>query len=172
MPKYVALLRSVNVGGRTVPMGELRAVFEELDYTDVRSYIQSGNIVFAAKAGTPARIRATIESDLESEFGFDIAVFLRTPAELGKVVKRNPFGKDAYVTFLEKTPSAKLVQALDPAPFAPDTFEVDGHEVYVRCPNGYGRTKINNAFFEKKLAMRATTRNWNTVNLLHEWATA
>jgi uncharacterized protein (DUF1697 family) len=169
---YVALLRGVNVGGRKVAMSELRAVFEELGYSDVRSYIQSGNVVFGAGGGTAARIRSTIESDLASEFGFDIAVLLRTPAELGRVVKHNPFGKDAYVTFLDKAPAAKLVAAIDPAPYAPDQFEVHGHEVYVRCPNGYGRTKINNTFFEKKLATRATTRNWNTVALLHEWATS
>jgi uncharacterized protein (DUF1697 family) len=172
VPTYVALLRSVNVGGHKVPMSDLRAVFEELGYTDVRSYIQSGNVVFATKAAAPARVRSAIESELKSEFGFEIAVLLRTPAELGKVVERNPFGKDAYVTFLEHAPARKLVEALDPGPFAPDTFEVDGREVYVRCPNGYGRTKINNTFFERKLATRATTRNWNTVALLHEWATA
>jgi uncharacterized protein (DUF1697 family) len=170
VPRYVALLRSVNVGGRKVPMSELRAVFEELGYTGVRTYIQSGNVVFDAKSGTPARIRSLIESELRSEFGMEITVLLRTPAELGKIVKRNPFDKNAYVTFLDKAPAPKLVQALDPASFAPDEFVVDGNEVFVRCPNGYGRTKINNTFFERKLATKATTRNWNTVALLHEWA--
>ncbi|MCU1467400.1 MAG: hypothetical protein JWM72_3328, partial [Actinomycetia bacterium] len=152
MPRYVALLRSVNVGGRKVPMADLRAVFEELGYTDVRTYIQSGNVVFDAKSGNPARIRSLIESELKSEFGMEITVLLRTPAELGKIVKRNPFDENAYVTFLDKAPARKLVEAIDPAAFAPDEFVVDGLEVFVRCPNGYGRTKINNAFFERKLA--------------------
>jgi len=171
VPRYVALLRSVNVGGRKVPMADLRAVFEELGYTDVRTYIQSGNVVFDAKGGTPPRIRSLIESELKSEFGMEITVLLRTPAELGKIVKRNPFDKNAYVTFLDKAPARKLVDAIDPAAYAPDEFAVDGTEVFVRCPNGYGRTKINNTFFERKLATKATTRNWNTVALLHEWAT-
>jgi uncharacterized protein (DUF1697 family) len=165
-------LRSVNVGGRKVPMADLRAVFEELGYTDVRTYIQSGNVVFDAKSGNPARIRSLIESELKSEFRMEIAVLLRTPSELGKIVKRNPFDENAYVTFLDKAPARKLVEAIDPAAFAPDEFVVDGLEVFVRCPNGYGRTKINNAFFERKLATKATTRNWNTVALLHEWATS
>jgi uncharacterized protein (DUF1697 family) len=172
VPTYVALLRGVNVGGHKVPMTALRALFDELGHTDVRTYIQSGNVVFGAKTGTPARIRSTIQKDLLGEFGFDITVLLRTPAELAKVIKRNPFSKDPYVTFLDDAPARKLVQAIDPAPFAPDEFAVDGHEVFVRCPNGYGRTNINNTFFESKLATTATTRNIKTVATLHEWATA
>jgi uncharacterized protein (DUF1697 family) len=87
-------------------------------------------------------------------------------------MKRNPFGADAYVTFLDDAAPPAAARAIDPTPFAPDEFRVDGHEVFVRCPNGYGRTKINNTFFERKLSTRATTRNWNTVTLLHDWATA
>src|SRR2546423_5881276 len=101
-------------------MSDLRAVFDDLGFTGVRTYIQSGNVVFDARSGTPARLRSQIEGELKSEFGFDITVLLRTPAELGKVVKRNPFDKNAYVTFLEKAPARKLVEAIDPAPFAPD----------------------------------------------------
>jgi len=86
-------------------------------------------------------------------------------------VKRNPFGADAYVTFLEVAPDRKLVTAIDGGAYLPDEFVVDGREVFVRCPNGYGRTKINNTYFERKLATRATTRNWNTVTLLLDWAT-
>ena len=98
-------------------------------------------------------------------------MLLRTPAELAAVVKRNPFGADAYVTFLDDAPDRSSVAAIDPAPFAPDEFTVHGREVFVRCPNGYGRTKINNTFFERKLATKATTRNWKTVTTLLDWAT-
>jgi uncharacterized protein (DUF1697 family) len=170
LARYVALLRGVNVGGRKVPMVDLRGVFEELGHTDVRTYIQSGNVVFDAKAGTPAKVRAVLERTIEDAFGFDVTVLLRTAADLGRTVKLNPYGTDAYVTFLDGVPDRKRVAELDPAPFAPDEFSVVGQVVYVRCPNGYGRTKINNTFFERKLALRATTRNWNTVETLLEWS--
>jgi uncharacterized protein (DUF1697 family) len=172
LPTYIALARGINVGGaRKVPMVDLRALFETLGHTDVRTYIQSGNVVFAAKAGAPARVRAAIEDALEHAFGFEVTVLLRTPAELARLVKRNPYGADAYVTFLDGTPAPARVAAIDADAFAPDVFTVAGDEVFVRCPNGYGRTKINNSFFERKLATKATTRNWKTVTTLLEWTT-
>jgi uncharacterized protein (DUF1697 family) len=167
----IALLRGVNVGGRKVPMADLREVFEDLGHSKVRTYIQSGNVVFDAKA-SGSSLRATLEKAIDRRFGLDVTVLLRTPAELAKIVKQNPYGPDAYVTFLDGLPDRKRVAALDPAPFAPDEFRVSGHQVYVCCPNGYGRTKINNTFFEKKLSTRATTRNWNTVETLLDWSTA
>ena len=105
-------------------------------------------------------------------FGFDVTVLLRTPAELAAVVKRNPYGTDAYVTFLDGVPDRKRVAAIDPSPFAPDEFTVDGQEVFVRCPNGYGRTKINNTFFETQArdARRRRATGKPSTTLL-EWAT-
>jgi uncharacterized protein (DUF1697 family) len=169
---YIALLRGINVGAnRKVPMSDLRALFETLGHADVRTYIQSGNVAFTAKAGTPARVRSAIEAALAKEFGFEVTVLLRTAAELTSVVKRNPYGEDAYVTFLDAPADAKKAKAIDASPFAPDVFVVSGREVFVRCPNGYGKTKINNMFFERKLATKATTRNWRTVTTLRDWAT-
>jgi uncharacterized protein (DUF1697 family) len=171
LPTYIALLRGVNVGaGRKVPMHELRALFDTLGNTNVRTYIQSGNVVFTAKAGAPARVGSAIEEGIERDLGLDVAVLLRTPADLARVLRRNPFGADAYVTFLDEMPDRARVAALDSARYQPDEFVVDGRTVFVRCPNGYGRTKINNTFFERKLATKATTRNWKTVTTLHEWA--
>ena len=172
MPAYVALLRGVNVGGRKVPMQDLRALFADLGHTAVRTYIQSGNVVFATKVRSPAAVRSALVAALERDFGFPVAVLLRSAAELTVVLERNPYGAGAYVTFLDEAPDRKLVAALDPRAFAPDEFEIAGREVYVRCPNGYGRTKINNTYFERKLATRATTRNLNTVTILRDWATA
>jgi uncharacterized protein (DUF1697 family) len=170
LPTYVALLRGINVSGRNkIAMGDLRDLFETLGHTDVRTYIQSGNVVFAAKAETPPRVQAAIEKRIADAFGLDVGVLVRTRGELATVLKRNPFGADAYVTFLDHVPGRALVTAIDPAPFAPDEFTVHGREVFVRCPNGYGRTKINNTFFERKLAAKATTRNWKTVTTLYEW---
>jgi uncharacterized protein (DUF1697 family) len=171
VPTFIALLRGVNVAGqRKVPMSDLRGLFETLGYADVRTYIQSGNVVFTAKTGTPASLRSAIEKALKHDFGFDVTVLLRTAAEMAAVVERNPYGPDAYVTFLDGAADKKRVAGIDPAPFSPDEFTVQGHEVFLRCPNGYGRTKINNTFFERKLATKATTRNWKTVTTLLDWA--
>jgi uncharacterized protein (DUF1697 family) len=172
MPTHIALLRGVNVGGKKLPMADLRNTFAELGHTEVRTYIQSGNVVFTAKAGGKEKVRAAIEQAIARDSKLAVSVLLRTPAELTSVLKRNPFGADAYVTFLDAKPAAKLIGAIDPGQFAPDEFVVDGREVFVHCPNGYGRTKINNTFFERKLATKATTRNYRTVKLLEEWATA
>ena len=173
MPTYVALLRGINVGGaRKVPMSDLRASFAALGHTDVRTYIQSGNVVFGARSGTAARVRAALEARIAADFGFEVTVLLRTATELTATIKKNPFGDSAYVTFLEGAADARKVKTIDAGAYAPDEFAVSGREVFVHCPNGYGRTKINNTFFERKLSTRATTRNWNTVTLLHDWATA
>jgi len=152
-------------------MAGLREVFEQLGHANVRTYIQSGNVVFDG-AGAAPRVRTALEQAIDRAFGLDVTVLLRTPSDLAKVAAQNPYGTEAYVTFLDGAPDRKRVAALDPAAFAPDEFRVLGSEVYIRCPNGYGRTKINNTFFEKKLATRATTRNWRTVETLLEWATA
>jgi uncharacterized protein (DUF1697 family) len=171
LPTYVALLRGINVSGRNkIAMNDLRAAFETLGHTHVRTYIQSGNVVFAAKAGATARLESAIGKGIATAFGLDVAVLVRTRAELATALKRNPFGADAYVTFLDAVPARARVAGLDPAPYAPDEFAVRGREVFVRCPNGYGRTKINNAFFERKLAAKATTRNWKTVTTLFDWS--
>ena len=171
MPTYVALLRGINVGGRRkIAMNDLRAPFEALGHTGVRTYIQSGNVVFAAKAGSAANVRSAIEQRLEHDFGFAVTTLLRTNKELATTLGRNPFGADAYVTFLEHAPDSARVKAIDTTRFAPDEFAVHGREVFVRCPNGYGRTKINNAFFERALAAEATTRNYKTVTTMYEWS--
>jgi uncharacterized protein (DUF1697 family) len=170
MSTYVALLRGVNVGGRKLPMADLRATFDGLGHTGVRTYIQSGNVVFTAKTGSKEKVRATIERAIERDSGLDVSVLLRTPAEMSSVLKRNPFGVEAYVTFLDAKPTTKQVAGIEREKYMPDEFVVDGREVFLRCPNGYGNTKINNALFERKLATRATTRNWKTVKLLEEWA--
>jgi len=165
---FIALLRGINVGtGRKVPMADLRTAFGELGHTDVETYIQSGNVVFASSQPAAAT-RAEIEARLKRDFGFDITVLLRTRKDLERVVGANPYGSGAYVTFLDGKADAKLVRALDPNQYAPDGLTIAGAEVFLHCPNGYGRTKINNPFFEKKLATRATTRNWNTVIKLLE----
>jgi uncharacterized protein (DUF1697 family) len=168
---YVALLRAVNVGGRVLPMADLRAAFTDMDYSDARTYIQTGNVVFDASA-SPTKLRSRIEHGLEVRFGHGIGVVLRSRAQLAAIIDHNPLlgarrdPKRLHVTFLASTPQSSRASGLDTEAFLPDEFRLAGREVYVHCPGGYGRTKINNSFFERALGVAATTRNWNTVTTL------
>ena len=169
MTTFAALLRGVNVGGRVVPSARLRAVFEALGYDDVATYIQSGNVVFSA-GGSAASCTGAIEGALADTFGHPIEVVLRTGAQLRRVLATNPLSerpeKSLHVTFLKRRPPPTRLRDLDSKAFLPDEFRVTGSEVFVCCPNGYGRTKINNAYFERTLGVVATTRNVRTVNVL------
>ena len=179
MPVYVSLLRAVNVGGRTIPMPDLRALYEELGHTDVVTYVQSGNVVSRSSTRRATGVERAVSRSLAERFGFEVEVLVRTPQQLQAVLDGNPFlagrgkapaPKLLHVTFLASAPDAERARALDEREFAPDEFHVRGREVYLSCPNGYGRTKITNAWFERKLQVAATTRNWNTVTKLFELA--
>jgi uncharacterized protein (DUF1697 family) len=167
--RQVALLRAVNVGGRQLPMKPLAALFASLGAEDVRTYVQSGNVVFAG--GGRGLARDALERAIEAELGLTVTVLLRTRRELAAVVDANPFlasGADPaalHVTFLAERPEAARVREL-PRESGPDELRVHGREVYVHCPNGYGRTKLNNTLVEKRLGVAATTRNWRTVTTL------
>jgi uncharacterized protein (DUF1697 family) len=179
VPVYVSLLRAVNVGGRTIPMSDLRALYEDLGHTDVVTYVQSGNVVSRTSTRRATGVERAVSGALAERFGFDVEVLVRTPQQLQALLDDNPFlarrGKapaptTLHVTFLAAAPDAERVRALDEREFAPDEFHVRGREVYLSCPNGYGRTKITNGWFERKLQVAATTRNWNTVTTLSELA--
>jgi uncharacterized protein (DUF1697 family) len=173
MPTYVSLLRGINVSGRNrIAMADLRALYEAHGHHDVATYVQSGNVISRSTTrGAPAVARA-IQRAITEDLGLDVTVIVRTPAELTRVLHGNPLltaGADPtklHVTFLAGPPDRARVAALDGEAFAPDQFAVHGHEIYVHCPGGYGNTKINNAYFERKLGVVATTRNWKTVNQL------
>jgi uncharacterized protein (DUF1697 family) len=168
---YVALLRGVNVGGKnTVPMADLRRVFESLGHGEVRTFIQSGNVVLTARrAVTPKSLEAAIAKEL----GVTTTVVLRTPAELEKVVKVNPFASadpsTLHVGFMVTQPPAASLAKLDGAPFEPDEFAVRGREIYFHLPNGMGRTKLP-GYLDRRLTVPTTVRNWKTVNKLIELA--
>jgi len=151
--RYVALLRGVNVSGRNrIGMGELRARLVELGYEDVTTYIQSGNIVFAARAGKEAALAGAIEAGIRRAFKLDVTVLVRTGEQLRRVSTANPFltrGGDRsalHVTFLAAAPARADVRALSDRPAGPDDCAVVGREVFLRCPNGYGKTKLNNVY--------------------------
>jgi uncharacterized protein (DUF1697 family) len=158
-------------------MADLRALFEALEAEDVETYVQSGNVVYRSASGGPASSEQAIRQELSRQLGLDVAVLLRTKAQLAKVVSANPLAEGSepvqlHVTFLAERPAPARVRALDPERSAPDVFRVAGREVYLRCPNGYGRSKLSNAFFEQQLGVAATTRNWRTVTTLAELASS
>jgi uncharacterized protein (DUF1697 family) len=177
MPTYVALLRGVNVGGaRKLPMKELVPTMAALGLEDVVTYIQSGNAVFSAPAGGRAQLTNRVEAAIEERFGLDVTVMLRTPAELAGLAKANRF-YDAradvsklHVVFLDRKPAKAAIAKLDPDRSPPDEFDVAGTEIFLRFPNGYGRTKLGGEYFERVLGVRATARNWRTVTKLLELA--
>ena len=172
---YVALLRGINLGARNkVSMAELRELVEGLGADDVTTYVQSGNVVF--RSGTPtATLAGDLEAAIRRRLGLDVRVLLRTKSDLGKTVSGNPFADAAdasklHVTFLAATPVRARVRKLDPSLSPPDEFRVAGRQVYLHCPNGYGRSKLSNAYFEQQLGVAATTRNWRTVTALADLA--
>lgn len=174
----VALLRGINVGGKNrLPMKELAAIFEESGCNDVRTYIQSGNVVFRADPTATEDIRSLISASILSRFGFQVPVVTRTDRELEEVVERNPFlhaGAEAdklHVAFLAEQPDDAQVDALDPNRSPGDEFAVLGREVYLHCPNGLARTKLTNSYFDTTLSTTSTMRNWKTVLKLLELAT-
>lgn len=172
---HVALLRGINVGGKnSLPMRDLVAIFDSAGCIEPQAYIQSGNIVFRASRSVASSISAVIEKAVAERFGFSPPVVVRTAEELEQVAALNPFlrsGADLetlHVAFLGNLPSAEKVAALDPNRSPSDEFRVRGREIYLRCPNGLGRTKLTNQYFDSKLSTTSTVRNWKTVLKLLE----
>ncbi len=178
MPRYVALLRSVNVAGHgRLAMSDLRASFDALDYDNVRTYIQTGNVLFTTSSKSEKSVVSAIETQLAFDFGDSPAVLLRTVSELQSVGRSSPYAKAGanpsrhHVTFLANVPTATALAALSPLPPSRnDELVVDGREVYVHTPDGYHDTKYSGSFLERRLGMVSTTRNWNTVQKLCELA--
>ena len=168
MATSVALLRGVNVGGKNmVSMADLRDAVEALGLEDVRTYIQSGNLLFTSKRGITA---TKIESAIKKRFGLDVDVALRTHAQLKTAVERNPFPKQAdkvHVGFMTKTPTKSIVAGLEREKFRPETFEVVGSELYLFLPDGIGRSKLA-PYAVRAVKVPATVRNWKTATKLVE----
>ena len=171
--KYIAMLRGINVSGqKMIKMPELKKVFENLEFENVVTYIQSGNVVFDYKKTNETKLKGTIEKEIKNNFGYDVSVIIRTHEELKKIISKNPFIKLAedenklYFIFLNNEPDKERLEKLISLDFSPEKFEISGKEIYFLCPNGYGKAKLNNNVFEQKLKVIATTRNLKTVREL------
>ncbi|MCC6158160.1 MAG: DUF1697 domain-containing protein [Deltaproteobacteria bacterium] len=165
---YVALLRGINVGGKNVlPMKELARLFADAGAADVRTYIQSGNVVFRAGAKVVATLASRVGDAIRREFGFDSPVILRSADELRLALERNPFANEdserLHFMFMRDEPAPERVAKLDPHRSPPDRFAVRGREVYLHLPGGAGKSKPTNAYFDATLATIGTIRNMRTV---------
>lgn len=171
MTTFIALLRGINIAGhKQVAMADLRDLVTALDFADVRSLLQSGNLVFRGRARTGARLERLLEEEAENRLALQTSFFVRTAMDWKAVVAHNPFREEAErdpahlaVMFLKATPNASDVKALQAAITGPEVARLNGRQAYITYPNGFARSRLTNTLIEKKLGTRCTGRNWNTV---------
>ena len=174
------MLRGINVGsGKIVKMERLRASFEALGFDGVRTYVQSGNVIFESEQNSTTGLSNKIEEKIQHTFGFTVPVLVKTSKEMTQIVSDNPLVKEKgidhsklHVTFLSDVPPTMAVKVLGPLATGRERFRILNREIYLYCPDGYGHTKLSNTAIEKKLSVVATTRNWRTVNTLLEMCTS
>ena len=174
MQTYISLLRGINVSGqKKINMKELKLLYEEAGLKNVQTYIQSGNVIFQATTKNTTTLAAQIQTFIKKHYSFEVEVVVLTLNELKNIAKSNPFQKEKsfeegkmYVCFLKEDPKKELIEAVKGVTYESDRFIIDNNTIYLFVPGGYGNTKLNNNFFESKLKVAATTRNWNTVNKL------
>ena len=172
---HLALLRGINVGGKAkLPMKELVAIFAAAGAVNIRTYIQSGNVLF--ESPIPEPLIAQVTTEIARIYGYPGRIVLRSAVELTAAFKANPFEKAGasaetmHVYFLADKPDPVATRALDPDRSPGDSFVVKNREIYLHLPNGMARTKLTNAYFDAKLKTTSTARNWNTVGKLVELA--
>jgi len=154
-------------------MADLRNTLEKYGFEAVETYIQSGNILLEAREKSEETVTRDLHDLISNEFGIDVPVWVYSAETFVQIAKTHPFDVNIdlsklHITFLRDEPEADNVAVCASFNFDPDLFSIQRDYIYIYCPNGYGRTKINNQFFEKKLKVTATTRNWKTVQKLLE----
>jgi len=172
MIKYIAFLRGINVSGhRIIKMEELRKMFEALKFKNVKTYIQTGNVVFETTVKDPDSLTRKIEKHLHKSLGYEVETMLRTIPEMEEIIKNNPFKKvkldktlHLYLTFLYDGPSVELKKTLISLSDDIATFKIREREVYTLYNKNNAKHPFSNNFVEKKLKVAATTRNWNVIN--------
>ena len=180
MARHFAILRGINVGGkRKILMADLKALFIKLGFTNVQTYIQSGNVLFDYQGeAVLSELEQQVKTAITSTFSYDVPVIIRTIASLKDAVAKNPFysGPDSdigqlHLTFLQQEPDSSLIETVKTFDYPPDKFELIGTDIFLYCEGKYHKTKYSNNFFERKLKVNATTRNWKTVLKLIELGT-
>ena len=171
MPKYVAFLRAINVGGHTVKMEYLRALFETLGFANVETFIASGNVIFDSTSRSTRALERKIESCLLEALGYEVATFIRSTVELANIAQHKPFpdselsaaGHTLYIGFMAGEPSDTAKEKLLSLATKVDDFRLNGREVYWLCRTKFGESEISGALLAKTLGMPATLRNSTTV---------
>jgi uncharacterized protein (DUF1697 family) len=171
MPKYVAFLRAINVGGHTVKMDHLRRLFEAMGFSHVETFIASGNVIFDSTSQSTQALESQVEDALQEALGYQVTTFIRTTSELAEIARYKPFqdadldaeGNTVYIAFVAETPSAEAQQKLLSFTSAVDEFHVAGRQVYWLCRKKMSESEFSGALLEKTLGMQATLRNSTTV---------
>jgi uncharacterized protein (DUF1697 family) len=174
MKTYIALLRGINVGGHNIiKMSELVSELSKQGYQDVKTYIQSGNVIFKSVSASEKTMTQNISQIIKKHFGLDIQIMIRDLDTWKSMSSHHPLMKngednvkDYCVTFLSEAVNSNIELPFE----TEDRFVLQGSEIFSYYPNGLAKTKLTNTFFEKKLKVFATTRNWRTVNKLLEMA--
>jgi len=165
-------------GHNKIQATELSALYHKMGFKDVRTYIQSGNVIFSLDEKTDInRVESEIESAILKKFNYNIPVLIRTISEINKVISENPFIDEMNfdpsrlaVIFLHEMPSGEQIEKVKNVDYPPDKFKIIGKEIFIYCPNGFGKTKLYTNFFENKMKVTGTARNWKTINNLLEIA--
>jgi uncharacterized protein (DUF1697 family) len=165
-------------GHNKIKMTELVSLYKSLGFTDAETYIQSGNVIFENSENTLFdHIAEKIENGLKETFGHNVHVLVRSADDLKEIISCNPFtgitnfdSSKLAVIFLHKVPSEGQIDKVRNINFPPDMFYIKGKEIYIYCPNGFGRTKLYTNFFENKMKVTGTARNWNTIIAIFEMA--
>lgn len=171
MPKFIAFLRAINVGGHVVKMDQLREFFEAIGFASVATFIASGNVIFEAKSKDSKALQHRIEKHLHMALGYEVATFIRTLEELDQVANQRPFAKSElnrpgntlYVGFIADNPAKAVSQKVEALATDVDDLKVTGREVYWLLRTGFSESKLSGGILERTLGMKATFRNINTV---------
>ena len=173
---FIAILRGINVSGKNlIKMSDLVRIFESMGFENVSTYLQSGNVIFETDSSSHIDLQKQITSQIKQDLDLNVPVIVFGSEYIAQVCENNPFVKlldtdvaKLYVTFLSEVPEHSGVEKIHSDQYLPDAFVMEEKVVYLNCIVGYGKTKLSNNFFENKLKVTATTRNWNTVNKLAE----
>lgn len=164
--KFIAFLRAINVGGHTVKMDPLRQLFQEMGFSHVESFIASGNIIFESATSDSEPLVAQIEPYLQQKLGYPVATFIRTPAELAAIATYRPFeqeGSALMVAFLAHPPTPEATQRVMAFKNQVDDFQIHGRELYWLCQTKQSQSTFSGNVLEKAMGVRATLRNWSTI---------
>ncbi|MEI6752556.1 MAG: DUF1697 domain-containing protein [Paludibacter sp.] len=174
MKTYISILRGINVGGQNaIKMEALREMYCRLGFSDVQSYIQSGNVIFRTEETDTKSLGKSISAEILKTFDCEISVLVLERDEWRNALKNNIFLNDSsknpdfiHLTFLSDLPNKNFIEKISDIIYFPDEYCIVNKVVYLYCPSGYGNTKLSNSFFERKLKLCATTRNLKTSNEL------